>query len=197
MIKEFSELEINIQKETIHSIITLLEKHDPYTKGHSENVARLSREFSSYLGLSEKRVQDIYWAGILHDMGKILLPQNILNKPTKLTMKEFEEIKRHPVYAYEVFKKSRSMKEIAKFIKHHHEKYNGKGYPDGLKGKDIPYESRIISIADAWDAMTSERVYKPGLSRSEAISEIMQNKGEQFDPQLAEKWLRFITKSKD
>ncbi len=197
MIKEFSELEINIQKETIHSIITLLEKHDPYTKGHSENVARLSREFSSYLGLSEKRVQDIYWAGIVHDMGKILLPQNILNKPTKLTMKEFEEIKRHPVYAYEVFKKSRSMKEIAKFIKHHHEKYNGKGYPDGLKGKDIPYESRIISIADAWDAMTSERVYKPGLSRSEAISEIMQNKGEQFDPQLAEKWLRFITKSKD
>ena len=193
MIKEFSELEMDIQKETIHAIIHLLEKHDPYTKGHSENVARLSMEFATYLGLSEKRVQDIYWAGIVHDIGKILIPQSLLNKPSRLTMREFDEIKKHPVYAYEVFKNSYPMKEIALYVKHHHEKYNGKGYPEGLKGKTIPYESRILCIADAWDAMTSERSYKDCLSKTEAISEIVQNKGEQFDPKLVEEWLGFIS----
>lgn len=193
MIKEFSELEMDIQKETIHAIIQLLEKHDPYTKGHSENVARLSMEFATYLGLSEKRIQDLYWAGIVHDMGKILIPQSLLNKPSRLTTGEFEEIKKHPVYAYDVFKNSYPMKEIALYVKHHHEKYNGKGYPDGLKGKAIPYESRILCIADAWDAMTSERSYKDRLNKTEAISEIMQNKGEQFDPKLTDEWLSFIS----
>jgi len=192
MIKEFSEVEMDIQKETIHAIIALLEKHDPYTRGHSENVAKLSMEFGAYIGLSEKTVQNLYWAGIVHDMGKILIPQNILNKPTRLTIEEFNEIKKHPVYAYDVFKNSRPMSEIALFVKHHHEKYNGKGYPDGLKGKAIPYESRILCIADAWDAMTSERVYKTCLNKTEAVSEIMQNKGEQFDPRLTEYWLNFI-----
>lgn len=194
MIKEFSEIEMDIQKETIHAIIALLEKHDPYTRGHSENVAKLSMEFGRHLGFSEKKIQDLYWAGIVHDMGKILIPQNILNKPTRLTIEEFKEIKKHPVYAYDVFKNSRPMREIALFVKHHHEKYNGRGYPEGLKGKAIPYESRILCIADAWDAMTSERVYKTGLNKTEAISEIMQNKGEQFDPKLTEQWLKFISK---
>jgi len=186
---------MDIQKETIYAIIQLLEKHDPYTKGHSENVARLSMEFATYLGLSEKRIQDLYWAGIVHDMGKILIPQSLLNKPSRLTMREFEEIKKHPVYAYEVFKNSYPMKEIALYVKHHHEKYNGKGYPEGLKGKNIPYESRILCIADAWDAMTSERSYKDRLSKAEAVSEIIQNKGEQFDPKLVDEWLGFISES--
>jgi len=193
MIKEFSELEMDIQKEAIHAIIQLLEKHDPYTKGHSENVARLSMDFATYLGLSEKKVQDLYWAGIVHDMGKILISQALLNKPSRLTMQEFEEIKKHPVYAYEVFKNSYPMKEIALYVRHHHEKFNGKGYPEGLKGKAIPYESRILCIADAWDAMTSERSYKAPFTKTEALSEIMRNKGEQFDPKLVDEWLGFIS----
>lgn len=193
IIKEFSDYEMNIQKETIYSLITLLEKHDPYTKGHSENVARLSSEFAVYLGLSEKTVQNLYWAGLVHDMGKILISHNILNKPARLTLAEFEEIKKHPDYAYDVLKESRPMKEIAQIIKYHHEKYNGTGYPDGLKEREIPYESRILCIADSWDAMTSERIYKRGFSKTQAIEEIIRNKGEQFDPRLVDKWLAFLS----
>ena len=194
MIHELSELENEIQKETVYSMISLLEKHDPYTRGHSENVAELASNFAEYLGLDSRRVKDIYWAGIIHDLGKILIPHNILNKPSRLTSEEFELIKNHPVYCYEVFSNSVTMKEIALYVKYHHEKYNGKGYPEGLKGEEIPFESRILALADAWDAMTEERVYKKGLSFKEAINEIIRNTGYQYDPELAKKWLLFITK---
>ncbi|MDN5360276.1 MAG: hypothetical protein PWQ84_1339 [Thermotogaceae bacterium] len=196
MIHELSELENEIQKETVYSMIRLLEKHDPYTKGHSENVAELASGFGEYLGLDSKKAQDLYWAGIIHDLGKILIPHTILNKPDRLTPEEFELIKKHPEYCYDVIGQSVTMKEIALYVKYHHEKYNGKGYPEGLKGEEIPFESRILALADSWDAMREERVYKKGLNYQESINEITRNAGVQFDPQLAEKWVQFIDKKR-
>lgn len=192
LIRELSDLEQNIQKETIFSIIRLLEQHDPYTKGHSENVAKLASEFSAFMELPEKKVQDIYWAGLIHDMGKILIPHTILNKPAKLTIEEFEEIKKHPDFAYDVFKDSHNLKDIAYYVKYHHEKYDGRGYPEGLKGEAIPFESRILAIADSWDAMRAQRVYKKGVSKEESLKEMRKNKGIQFDPQLVDRWLEFL-----
>ncbi len=196
MIHELSELENEIQKETVYSMIRLLEKHDPYTRGHSENVAELASGFAEYLGLGSKKAQDLYWAGIIHDLGKILIPHTILNKPTRLTPEEFELIKKHPEYCYDVFSQSVTMNEIAKYVKYHHEKYNGKGYPEGLTGEEIPFESRILALADSWDAMREERVYKKGLNYPESINEIIRHAGVQFDPQLAEKWVQFIAKKR-
>ena len=197
MIRELSELEQEIQKETIFSIIRLLEQHDPYTKGHSENVAKLASEFAVFLELSEKTVQDIYWAGLIHDMGKILIPHTILNKPAKLTEAEFEEIKKHPAYAYDVFKDSQNLKEIAYYVKYHHEKYNGKGYPERLQGDQIPYESRILCIADSWDAMRANRVYKNSLTIEDALNELIKNKAIQFDPILVDQWVAFTKHHSD
>jgi HD-GYP domain-containing protein (c-di-GMP phosphodiesterase class II) len=192
MIKELLEIEEDIQKETIYAIIRLLERHDPYTKGHSDGVARLASKFGKYILLSEEKVQDLYWSGIVHDIGKILIPHNILNKPGKLSQEEFEIIKKHPVFAYDVLKENKTMENIAKYIKYHHEKFNGKGYPDGLIGIEIPFESRILTLADSWDAMTAERVYKKGLSTEHALEEIKKHSGIQFDPKLVEKWIGFV-----
>jgi HD-GYP domain-containing protein (c-di-GMP phosphodiesterase class II) len=196
-IKELSEFERDVQKETILGIIKLLEKHDSYTKGHSESVANLAADFADFLGLDEKQVQDIYWAGIVHDMGKILIPNSILNKPSRLTDDEFKIIKKHPSYAYDVLKESKSMKCIAEYIKHHHERYDGNGYPDGLLGEKIPYESRILTIADSWDAMTTERVYKKALSAEDALKDLIKLSGIQFDPTLVKKWIEFFNHSKN
>jgi len=192
IIRELSELESDLQKETINAVIRILEQHDPYTKGHSESVAQLSSEFGRFLGLSENKVNDLYWAGIVHDMGKILVPHSILNKKDRLNTKEYETLKNHPKYAYDVFKDSSAMKEIAVYIRHHHERYDGTGYPDNLRGKEIPYESRILTIADAWDAMISDRVYKRGITTEMALQEIKRFSGTQFDPDLVKQWSEFI-----
>ena len=191
MIREYSSLEETFQKETIHSMIKLLEHHDPYTRGHSENVARLASEFAAFIGLAPEKVKALYWAGIIHDLGKVLIPHNILNKPDKLTLEEYEKIKKHPVLAYDVFKKNRTMKEMAIYIRHHHERYDGKGYPDGLSGTGIPFESRLLTIADSWDAMTRDRVYREALSYDKALEEMEKNRGLQFDPELIDEWVRF------
>jgi HD-GYP domain-containing protein (c-di-GMP phosphodiesterase class II) len=195
-INELSEMEKDVQKETILGIIKLLEKHDPYTKGHSENVARLAASFAEFLELDEKLVQDIYWGGIVHDIGKIIIPHNILNKPSRLTEAEFERIKMHPEYAYEALKENTHMSAIAKMIKHHHERYDGTGYPDQLAGEAIPFVSRLLTIADSWDAMTSERVYKKGMPAEEAIQELIKFSGKQFDPDLVKEWVKFINHKK-
>jgi HD-GYP domain-containing protein (c-di-GMP phosphodiesterase class II) len=192
LLKEFGEIEEELQKETINALIRLLEQHDPYTKGHSESVAHLASEFAHYLNLSEETAQDLFWSGIVHDMGKILIPHNILNKPGRLTEDEFDIIKKHPVYAYDALKDNQLMKDIAIHIRHHHEKYDGSGYPDGLKGEAIPYESRILALADSWDAMVSERIYKKGIDLKDAIADFKRNSGVQFDPDLVERWIKFI-----
>ncbi|HPR97606.1 MAG TPA: HD-GYP domain-containing protein [Thermotogota bacterium] len=197
ILKELGEMEEELQKETITALINLLEQHDPYTKGHSESVAHLASEFALFLNLSKKTAQDLYWAGIVHDMGKILIPHNILNKPGRLTEEEFETIKKHPVYAYDALKDNQNMKDIARFIRHHHEKYNGNGYPDGISGCQIPFESRILALADSWDAMIAERVYKKGIPFDTALEEIRRNSGIQFDPELVDAWIKFVSSDQD
>jgi HD-GYP domain-containing protein (c-di-GMP phosphodiesterase class II) len=178
----------------IKSIINLVEIHDTYTKGHSNNVSKLALEFAQKLNLNKDRQFQIYWAALIHDMGKIVIPYEILNKPTKLTSEEYEEIKKHPIYAYEVLKDIDNMKDIAKYIRHHHERVDGNGYPDGLTGEEIPFESKLISICDAYDAMTSKRSYKRELSKEKAIEELIKNKRKQFDEKLVDDFINLVLK---
>ena len=123
-------------------------------------------------------------SGLLHDIGKIAIDENILNKPGKLTDEEWEEVKRHPEIGYRILSTVNDMSEMAGYVLAHHEKWNGTGYPKGLKGEEIPLQSRIITIADSYDAMTSERSYRNALSEEDAIEELKVNAGIQFDPEL-------------
>jgi polar amino acid transport system substrate-binding protein len=149
-------------------------------------VARYALKIAERLGLDLETTRKIYWAGYLHDIGKIFVPQDILNKPTKLTKEEYELVKIHPVKSEELVLEIEGLEEIAKIIRHHHERWDGKGYPDGLSDDDIPLGSRILGIADAFEAMTSERPYKKALTLEEAIEELKGCSGTQFDPKLVE-----------
>ncbi|HPO27701.1 MAG TPA: HD-GYP domain-containing protein, partial [Petrotogaceae bacterium] len=152
-----------------------------------------SLKIGARLGLTQKQMKDLYWSGLLHDIGKILVSPDIVNKPGRLTIQEYEAIKKHPVYGYEVLNKSDQLKDVAVYIKHHHERWDGNGYPDGLKEEGIPLISRIIAIADSWDAMRTDRSYRKGLSTSQAIKEMGENSGKQFDPEILEVFLRMMS----
>ncbi|MDN5342644.1 MAG: hypothetical protein PWP28_1519 [Oceanotoga sp.] len=193
-LKEFDEIETKTQTDIIISLIKMIEYKDKYTKGHSENVAKLAKKMAIEMNLPEKEIQKIYLAGLVHDIGKVLIKDEILNKPGKLTPEEFDEIKKHPLYAYEVLNKMTSMKEIAKIVKHHHERCDGKGYPDGLKCDQIPIYSKILSIVDTWDAMTSNRIYRNKLTKEQALEELYKCKKTQFDENIVEIFSSMIKK---
>lgn len=184
------------QKEMLHSINEMLEIHDEYTRGHSENVANLSKALAEYVDLSAESVDTTYWAALVHDIGKILIPNRILNKKGTLTNDEYKEMKNHPFYGYKALSSSELTEDIAEIILCHHERFDGLGYPNKLSGEDIPIESRILTIADAYDAMTSKRSYKMALTIEEAFEEIRKNLGKQFDPDLGEKFIEMIKKQK-
>lgn len=188
-LKELNARQFEMQREMIFSIVRMLEIHSPYTKGHSERVARLSSILANELGVEGDEVTEIYWAALLHDMGKILVPSEILSKPEKLTREEFEIVKMYPVWGADVLGNIQNLKNIALYIRHHHERFDGKGYPDGLSGKNIPLASRIIAVIDAYDSMTSSRPYRKALSEEQALEEIDRCKGTQFDPKIAEIFL--------
>jgi HD-GYP domain-containing protein (c-di-GMP phosphodiesterase class II)/ABC-type amino acid transport substrate-binding protein len=189
--------EINevFQKEIVFSMIEMLEIHDIYTKGHSENVANYSRDLAKYIGLSDKKVNEIYWAGLVHDTGKVLIDKSIINKKGKLTNEEYEIIKKHPEFGYKALNESEATKDMAKYVLYHHERIDGKGYPKGLKGEEIPFESKIIAIADSFDAMTSERTYKEIYSNEKALEEIKNNLGLQFDREMGLKFIEMLEKN--
>ena len=135
--------------------------------------------------------------GLLHDIGKIGIPNSIINKPDRLTDEEFEIVKKHPVYGYEILSEIKSMPALSTGARYHHERYDGKGYPDGLKGEQIPFLARIIAVADSYDTMTSNRSYRKYLPQDVVRSEIEKNIGTQFDPAPAEAMLKIIDKDKN
>ena len=195
-LKEYSNLQKDFTKEMITSIIKMLEMYDLYTKGHSENVAKISTAIAKEMELSKEKVNDTYWAGLVHDIGKLLIPLDIINKQGQLTDEEYNIIKNHAKLGCKTLKSSDSLKHIANYVRHHHERWDGKGYPDQLVREEIPLVSQILGLADAWDAMTSRRAYRDSLGKEKAIQEIKDNKGSQFSPVVTEVFLNMIEKGK-
>ncbi len=171
-LKKNSENKERFQTNIVLSLVKALEYYDEYTRGHSERVAAYASMLSSRLGYAKEMTNKIYWASLVHDVGKIFIPRNILNKVTTLTNREFQEIMKHSEKGEEILRETEGMKEIADIVRHHHERYNGSGYPDGLKGEQIPIESQIISIADSFDAMTTNRPYRNRMNYDEAVEDL-------------------------
>jgi putative nucleotidyltransferase with HDIG domain len=169
-----------------------IDARDPYTHGHSKRVAFWGRELAAAVGLAKKQIDEVYFGGILHDVGKIGIEDAILNKEGKLTPEEFDRIKQHPVIGYEIVKQSGVFAELLPAIRSHHERIDGKGYPDGLQGDNIPVIARILAISDAFDAMVSDRPYRRGLSIEAALQQIRDGAGSQFDADYAVKFIELL-----
>jgi putative nucleotidyltransferase with HDIG domain len=177
----------------LHSLTSAVDAKDAYTCGHSERVALLSRHLSKEIGLSEHQVERVYMAGLLHDVGKIGVPEAVLQKPGKLTVEEFEQMKKHPEIGARILQDIKQIKDIIPGVMYHHERFDGKGYPSGLAGENIPIMGRILCLADCFDAMTSNRTYRKALPLEVALIEIRRCSGTQFDPRLAEAFLKIGT----
>ena len=183
--------------QMITTLAGTVDAKDSYTQGHSQRVAEYSRKIASRMGKDEKFLKRIYYMGILHDIGKIGIPDSIINKKGKLTKEEYETVKTHPLIGADVLENITDMPNLFSGARWHHERYDGSGYPDGLKGKDIPLEARIIAVADAYDAMTSKRSYRNALPQDVVKTEILNGRGKQFDPQIADIMLEMIDEDKD
>jgi HD-GYP domain-containing protein (c-di-GMP phosphodiesterase class II) len=177
----------------MHSLTSAVDAKDAYTCGHSERVAMVSKMLSQEAGLNEHDVERIYMAGLLHDVGKIGVPEAVLHKPGRLTAEEFEQMKRHPVIGAHILQDVKQIKDIIPGVLHHHERFDGKGYPSGLAGRDIPLMGRIICLADCFDAMTTTRTYRQAMPLEAALADIRRCAGTQFDPGLTESFLNIGT----
>lgn len=189
-----------LESLSLHVVETLadaIDAKDNYTNGHSRRVAAYSREIAKRHGFSFDRQEEIYMIGLLHDVGKIGVPDAVINKPGKLTDEEFQMIKNHPAMGAKILSNITEMPNLIKGARWHHERYDGKGYPDGLKGEEIPEEARIIAVADAYDAMTSNRSYRLMRSQDFVREEIEKGSGFQFDPVFAGIMLQMIKEDKD
>ena len=178
--------------ESIQTVRYTVEAKDTYTRGHSDRVSEYSVLIGEKLGLGEEDIRRLRIGGLFHDVGKIGVPDSILQKNDKLTDEEYSQIKNHPTIGAQILSTASIFQDIIPIVKHHHERYDGKGYPSRLKGKDIPYLARIAAVADAFDAMTSRRVYRDSLSIDAVINEIEKNKGTQFDPEVADAFLEIL-----
>lgn len=174
-----------------------IDAKDKYTRGHSVRVANYSREIARRMGKSEKEQEKIYRAALLHDVGKIRIPDYIINKPGKLTDEEYAYIKLHPVSGYHILKSFSKDQLIATGAKFHHERFDGKGYPNGLVGENTPEHARIIGVADAYDAMASNRSYRKALPQDVIRGELVAGKGTQFDPRIVEIMLAMVDEDKE
>jgi putative nucleotidyltransferase with HDIG domain len=173
----------------LHSLTSAVDAKDAYTCGHSERVAVLSRMLAQEAGLDEALVERIYMAGLLHDVGKIGVPEAVLKKPGRLTVEEFEQMKKHPAIGARILQDVKQIQDIIPGVLHHHERFDGRGYPDGLSGHAIPIMGRIICLADCFDAMTSTRTYRKAMPLEVALADIRRCSGTQFDPALTEAFL--------
>ncbi len=172
--------------ETIESLNATVDAKDPYTAGHSMRVQRIALSIGEQLGLAADRLEALRYAGLFHDIGKIAVPDSILAKPGALDDDEWEQIKRHPANGAEIVGRLGWLQETVPLIRHHHERWDGNGYPDRLGGVAIPVEAAVVGLADAWDAMTTDRPYRSALSDDEAVAEIRRGRGTQFSPAVVD-----------
>ncbi len=175
--------------QLIDTIISVLNARDPYTFEHSWRVAHISEIIARKMNIEEEWVELIHIAAHLHDIGKVGIPDNILNKSGSLTDVEYNTMKSHPKIGYDIVKNIELLEETSRYILYHHERWDGKGYPEGLSGKDIPLGARIIALADSFDAMTSKRSYKSATPVDKALSEIKRCRGTQFCPEVVDAFL--------
>ncbi|MCR4788649.1 MAG: response regulator [Lachnospiraceae bacterium] len=176
----------NLSIHIVKALAAAIDAKDTYTNGHSSRVAEYTKQIAMRFGYPEEKLDDIYMMGLLHDVGKIGIPDAIINKPAKLTEEEYEVIKTHPVMGSRILKSISEMPSLAMGARWHHERYDGTGYPDGLKGDDIPEEARIIAVADSYDAMSSSRSYRGILPQEKIREELEKGRGTQFDPKFAD-----------
>jgi len=198
----FEDLNYQIQKnkdlflQTVLALASSIEAKDRYTRGHTERVVKYSLAIADvlkkYIKIQnyDKFEEDLRISALLHDIGKIGVPERILNKKKPLNVKDIEYIRKHPVIGADILEKIKDFKDIVLAVKHHHERYDGKGYPDGLKNKKIPLLASIIAIADAFDAMTTDRPYRKAFSLKEAVKEIKRNRKRQFSPLVVDSFLK-------
>jgi len=181
---------------TINVIALTVEARDPFTAGHQRRVADLARTIATEMGLPKDSIEAIRSAAIIHDLGKIHVPADILNKPTKLNEIEFNFIKAHPQVGYEILKDIELPWPVAEIIYQHHERWDGSGYPRGLSGQDILLEARILGVADVVEAMASHRPYRPPVGIKKALEELIENRGKLYDPEVVDACLRVFKKKK-
>ena len=197
MVDEKTRENENLFLHVVESLADAIDAKDTYTNGHSGRVAVYSKKIAARYGYDEKRQEKIFMMGLLHDVGKIGVPDEVINKSGRLTDEEFACIKKHPAIGGKILSNIKEMPELAAGAKWHHERYDGRGYPQGLAGENIPEEARIITVADAYDAMTSNRSYRGALPQETVRGEIEKGKGSQFDPKFADIMLGMIDDDKD
>ena len=192
-----SQVNERIILQSMYALAKTIDAKDIYTNGHSMRVAKYSGMIAQRMGLSEKEIEHISNMAMLHDIGKIGIPDSIINKASKLTDAEYDIIKKHPEIGYQILSEMPELKDIAIGARWHHERYDGKGYPDGLKGDDIPLQARIICVADSYDAMSSNRSYRKFLPQDVVRSELEKGCGTQFDPVIAGIMLDIMKEDRD
>ena len=185
-VKKLNRSKVENYKKTLVALIDMVERRDSYTGGHSQRVAEYSKKIAKKYGFDKDECNEIYQAGILHDIGKIAIPDSILLKPNKLNSLEYNLIQKHALIGYEVLHKIPMFDSLAKIVKHHHEKYDGSGYPDGLKGEEIPKAAQIMTVADSFDAMTTSRIYKGRKTIDSAFEELKKLSGTQYSKEIVE-----------
>lgn len=193
---EQKERDEQIIEQTMRTFVNFIEAKDPSTMGHSLRVALYSKLLAESLDFSMDDCKRIYYIALMHDCGKIYIPDKILTKPSKLTDEEYAAMKKHTVYGSEILRDFTSIKDIQLGAMYHHERYDGKGYPSGIAGEDIPVIARIICVSDAFDAMNSQRCYRSSLTPEAILKEIRENRGTQFDPAVADALLKLIDEGK-
>ena len=190
--KKEKEREHDMFEQTAEALASAIDAKDRYTRGHSSRVAAYSQMIAKDAGKSEEEIEQIYFAALLHDVGKIGIADSIINKDGKLTDEEFAQIKRHPIYGGQILSQIHLSPNLYIGARHHHERYDGRGYPDGLSGENIPELARIIGVADSYDAMTSKRSYRDTMPQEKVRSELVKGRGTQFDPRFADIMIRRI-----
>ncbi|MBN2037539.1 MAG: diguanylate cyclase [Chitinispirillaceae bacterium] len=197
--KKFSSISDQMRSaymEATDALIKAVDAKDPFASEHSHSVSRYAVEIARYLNLSPSEIEVIRYAGLLHDIGKIGIKQEILTKTTPLTKKEYDVLKKHPVVGCNILKEVKFLEKELPLILHHHERYDGTGYPYGLKEREIPLGARILAVADAFDAMTAGRTYKKGMDRTAALDELKEKSGQQFSPEIVEAFLNLAEMKK-